>query len=98
MNQQEKESKLWDSIKADMERLAEAAGMSLSKFERRYERGQIKITPDGNLEVLSKKDLKGEDKEAESPAKSKSSKRKHDDDEEEQQPEKKQKKKKSKKE
>jgi len=99
----EKKSKKEDETpktltKADMERLAEAAGMSLSKFERRYERGQIKITPDGNLEVLSKKDLKGEDKEAESPAKSKSSKRKHDDDEEEQQPEKKQKKKKSKKE
>ncbi|KAL2258786.1 hypothetical protein VTK26DRAFT_7759 [Humicola hyalothermophila] len=67
----------------DYERLAKAAGMSVSKFARRFERGQIKLKADGTLEILSKKDFKekGDEEEAESPAKPKSSKRKHDDDE-----------------
>ncbi|KAK3344340.1 hypothetical protein B0T25DRAFT_616009 [Lasiosphaeria hispida] len=72
----------------DFERLAKAAGMSVSKFSRRYEKGQIKVTADGNLEILSKKDLKAAAAEEEEAAetlakvKSKSSKRQRDDEEE----------------
>lgn len=60
----------------DYERLAKATGMSVSKFAKRLEKGQIKVQPDGSVEVLSKKDLKASE-EAETPAKSKNSKRKH---------------------
>lgn len=66
----------------DYERLAKAAGMSVSKFARRFERGQIKLKPDGTLEVLSKKDFKaqaGDEEAADTPVKAKSSKRKHED-------------------
>lgn len=56
---------------ADMERLAKIAGMSTSKFTRRYERGQIKVNADGTLDVKSKKE-----------AGSKSSKRKLESDDE----------------
>ncbi|KAK3320686.1 hypothetical protein B0T19DRAFT_487168 [Cercophora scortea] len=65
----------------DFERLAEAAGMSVSKFTKRYEKGQIKLTADGSLEVLSKKDFKATEEKS-TPSKSKSSKRKHDEEEE----------------
>ncbi|KAK0626356.1 hypothetical protein B0T14DRAFT_534526 [Immersiella caudata] len=61
----------------DFERLAKEAGLSVSKFTRRYEKGQIKVNVDGSLEVLSKKDLKAQEEETETPVKSKSSKRKH---------------------
>lgn len=71
----------------DYERLAQAAGMSVSKFARRFERGQIKVKADGTLEVLSKKDFKEQgEEEAETPVKPKSSKRKHDEDEAEETP------------
>ncbi|KAK0704787.1 hypothetical protein B0H67DRAFT_603830 [Lasiosphaeris hirsuta] len=75
----------------DFERLAKSAGMSVSKFSRRYEKGQIKLTADGNLEILSRKDLKAaaaaaeeeEEEAAETPVKvkSKSSKRQRDEEE-----------------
>lgn len=64
----------------DYPRLAEQAGLSLSKFTRRLEKGQIKVNADGTVEVLSKKDSKAQEAEeeaAETPVKSKSSKRKH---------------------
>ncbi|KAK1761095.1 hypothetical protein QBC47DRAFT_369072 [Echria macrotheca] len=69
----------------DYERLAKEAGLSVSKFMRRFERGQIKLGSDGTLEILSKKDLKGqaEEEEADSPVKAKSSKRKHEEEAEE---------------
>jgi nucleolar protein 58 len=62
----------------DYERLAEKAGISVSKFARRFEKGLIKVNADGSVEVLDKKG-KGEEEEAEAetPAKPKSSKRKH---------------------
>jgi len=69
----------------DFERLAKEAGLSVSKFTRRFEKGLIKVDADGKLEVLSKKDLKvQEEEEAETPVKkSKSSKRKHEEEAEE---------------
>ncbi|KAK4152879.1 hypothetical protein C8A00DRAFT_34391 [Chaetomidium leptoderma] len=65
----------------DYERLAEKAGLSVSKFTRRFEKGQIKVNADGSVEVLDKKDSKAQEAEeeaAETPVKPKSSKRKHD--------------------
>ena len=63
---------------SDIERLAKQTGLSVSKFTRRYERGQINVNPDGTLDVKSKKELKAS-KNAES---SKSSKRKLDSEDE----------------
>ncbi|KAL2759813.1 hypothetical protein ACRALDRAFT_1074055 [Sodiomyces alcalophilus JCM 7366] len=42
----------------DYERLAEAAGISVSKFKRKFERGDVQLNPDGTPVVLSKKELK----------------------------------------
>ncbi|KAK0706939.1 hypothetical protein B0T26DRAFT_728654 [Lasiosphaeria miniovina] len=67
----------------DIGRLAKSAGLSVSKFTRRYERGQVKLNPDGTIDVLSKKDLKEQEAEEETPVKAKGSKRKHDAEEEE---------------
>ncbi|KAH6851167.1 hypothetical protein B0I37DRAFT_373346 [Chaetomium sp. MPI-CAGE-AT-0009] len=69
----------------DYERLAKEVGISVSKFARRFEKGQIKVNADGTVEVLGKKDSKAqeaEEEEVETPAKPKSSKRKHDAEEE----------------
>jgi nucleolar protein 58 len=78
----------------DYERLAKAAGMSVAKFARRFERGQIKVQSDGSLEILNKKDF---EEEAETPVKAKSSKRKHAEEEAEATPVKEEKPKKKKK-
>lgn len=69
----------------DYERLAKEVGISVSKFARRFEKGQIKVNADGTVEVLSKKESKAqeaEEEEVETPVKPKSSKRKHDAEEE----------------
>lgn len=66
---------------ADYERLAEEAGISVTKFKRKYERGDVKLNADGTPQVISKKELKKlkkaeaktQEAEAEAPAK----KRKH---------------------
>ncbi|KAF7550559.1 hypothetical protein G7Z17_g5634 [Cylindrodendrum hubeiense] len=86
---------------ADYERLAEAAGLSVKKFKRKYERGDVDVNEDGTPKVHSKKDLKKARKAEEkaTPSKGeteKKKKRKHDDseDEAEAKKEKKQKKKK----
>ncbi|KAM5345831.1 hypothetical protein ACJ41O_011692 [Fusarium nematophilum] len=95
---------------ADYERLAEEAGLSVKKFKRKYERGDVELNADGTPKVFSKKELKklrkAEEKstpsKSQTPVKeeaapeSKKKKRKHDDSEDEAEPkkEKKQKKKK----
>lgn len=43
---------------ADYEKFAEAAGISVSKFKRKYERGDVELAEDGTPKVLSKKDSK----------------------------------------
>ncbi|KAI0484361.1 hypothetical protein GGR56DRAFT_613489 [Xylariaceae sp. FL0804] len=43
---------------ADYARLAEQAGISAKKFQRKYERGDVKLNPDGTPQVVSKKELK----------------------------------------
>ncbi|KAL2890927.1 hypothetical protein HOO65_010285 [Ceratocystis lukuohia] len=66
---EDKPKKLSDE---EYERLAEQAGISVSKFKRKYERGDVELNADGSIKVASKKDKKKE-KEGES------SKRKRDD-------------------
>ncbi|KAI8962073.1 nucleolar protein Nop5 [Daldinia sp. FL1419] len=90
---------------ADYARLAEEAGISVSKFKRKYERGDVKTNADGTPQVLSKKELKklkkAEAKTAEStPSKVEADadskkKRKHSDDSPEKKSKKKSKKEKS---
>ncbi|KAI0182078.1 nucleolar protein Nop5 [Hypoxylon sp. FL1284] len=58
---------------ADYARFAEEAGISVTKFKRKYERGDVKIGADGTPQVVSKKELKKMKKEAEGSGK----KRKH---------------------
>ncbi|KAM0428933.1 hypothetical protein ACHAPT_006736 [Fusarium lateritium] len=87
---------------ADYERLAEEAGLSVKKFKRKYERGDVELNEDGTPKVFSKKELKKLRKAEEKSTPSKEAapeskkKRKHDDSEDEAEPkkEKKQKKKK----
>lgn len=50
---------------ADYERLAADAGISVTKFKRKYERGDVKLNPDGTPSVVSKKELKKQRKEEE---------------------------------
>ncbi|KKA31166.1 hypothetical protein TD95_002283 [Thielaviopsis punctulata] len=59
----------------EYERLAEQAGISVSKFKRKYERGDVELNADGSVKVASKKDKKKEKKEED-----KSLKRKRDED------------------
>ncbi|CAG9979320.1 unnamed protein product [Clonostachys byssicola] len=74
---------------ADYERLAEAAGLSVKKFKRKYERGDVELNEDGTPKVFSKKELKKLRKAEEStPSKSQPTpdgkkKRKHDEETEE---------------
>ncbi|KAF4776115.1 NOSIC domain-containing protein [Colletotrichum scovillei] len=72
----------------DYERFAEAAGISVSKFKRKFERGDVQLGEDGTPVVFSKKELKklkkAEDEVEETPVKATDStkkKRKHEDDE-----------------
>ncbi|RYP42106.1 hypothetical protein DL767_000471 [Monosporascus sp. MG133] len=48
---------------AEYMRLAEEAGISVTKFKRKYERGDVKLNPDGSPMVVSKKELKKQKKE-----------------------------------
>lgn len=43
---------------ADYEKYAEAAGISVSKFKRKYERGDVELAEDGTPKVISKKESK----------------------------------------
>lgn len=78
---------------ADIERLAEEAGLSVKKFNKKLAKGEIKLNADGTLQVTKKKEHKAD----ESTPKKKSSKRKADSDDEEAAPAKEEPKKKKKK-
>ncbi|KAI1640872.1 nucleolar protein 58 [Biscogniauxia mediterranea] len=70
---------------ADYARLAEQAGISVKKFKRKFERGDVKLNGDGSPQVVSKKELKKLKKAeakaaAEEEEASVNKKRKHDDD------------------
>ncbi|PNY25704.1 Nucleolar protein 58, partial [Tolypocladium capitatum] len=81
---------------AEYERLANLAGLSVKKFKRKYERGDVQFASDGSPKVHSKKDLKKMRKAGENgtpvkvatpskadPVSEKKKKRKHDDDDDE---------------
>ncbi|KAL7911115.1 nucleolar protein NOP58-like protein [Trichoderma velutinum] len=81
----------------EYERLAELSGLSVKKFKRKYERGDVQLNEDGTPKVFSKKELKKLRKAEEAaPAEAspeKKKKRKADEGESESKKEKKQKKK-----
>lgn len=75
---------------AEYKRLAELSGLSVKKFKRKYDRGDVQMDSAGNPKVFSKKELKKMRKaEAKSPQSKaeatpeKKKKRKHEDDEDE---------------
>jgi nucleolar protein 58 len=77
---------------ADFERMAAAAGLSVKKFKRKFERGDVDLNEDGTPKVHSKKEMKKLRKaeEASTPSKTaaeptpeKKNKRKHADEDEE---------------
>lgn len=70
----------------DIEALAAKAGLSVKRYQRKLERGEISFDEDGNPVAISKKDLKKAKKEAKKAAKAaekEGKKRKRDADEEE---------------
>jgi nucleolar protein 58 len=79
--------------KTDLEKLAAKAGLSVKRYQRKLERGEISFDADGNPTAISKKDLKKAKKEAKKAAKDESKKRKRDRDEGDDKAEKKKKKK-----
>lgn len=80
---------------ADYERLAEASNISVTKFKRKFERGDIELNADGTPVVFSKKELKKLRKSEDdaTPVKESKKKRKLEEDEETPKKEKKSKKK-----
>ncbi|KAL5091947.1 hypothetical protein Trisim1_002340 [Trichoderma cf. simile WF8] len=82
---------------AEYERLAELSGLSVKKFKRKYERGDVQLNEDGTPKVFSKKELKklrkAEDAAPAEATPEKKKKRKADEGESESKKEKKQKKK-----
>ncbi|KAI0973032.1 Nop domain-containing protein [Xylaria arbuscula] len=86
---------------ADYARLAEEAGISVKKFKRKFERGDVKLGSDGSPQVISKKNikkLKKEEAKAAAAAETEASshkKRKHADDDGEKKSKKKSKKEKA---
>lgn len=85
---------------ADYARLAEQAGISVKKFKRKFERGDVKLGSDGSPQVISKKDIKKLKKEEAKAAaaeadEASNKKRKHTDDDGEKKSKKKSKKEKS---
>ncbi|PWY92095.1 nucleolar protein 58 [Aspergillus heteromorphus CBS 117.55] len=79
---------------SDIEKLAEKAGLSVKRYQRKLERGEIQFDKEGNPSAISKKDVKKAKKESKKSAKGEEKKRKRSDDGEVDNTEKKKKKKK----
>lgn len=77
----------------DIEEMAEKAGLSVKRYQKKLEKGEITIDSDGEPSVVSKKDLKKAKKEAKAAEKEAGKKRKRGDDEGSEKVEKKKKKK-----
>ncbi|KLU80947.1 nucleolar protein nop-58 [Magnaporthiopsis poae ATCC 64411] len=77
-----KPSKTGKLSEEDFERLAEQAGISVSKFKRKYERGDVELDASGSPVVHSKKELKKMRKSLEVASATGGEKRKRDEDEE----------------
>ncbi|KAL8396965.1 hypothetical protein RB594_003886 [Gaeumannomyces avenae] len=77
-----KPGKASSPTEADFERLAEQAGISISKFKRKYERGEVELDASGAPVVHSKKELKKMRKSLDAVSINGGEKRKRDDEEE----------------
>lgn len=66
--------------KSDLEKMAEKAGLSVKRYQRKLERGEIEFGADGTPSSISKKDLKKAKKESKKSSKSDEKKRKRGDD------------------
>lgn len=77
----------------EIEKLAEKAGLSVKRYQRKVERGEINFDADGNPTAVSKKDLKKAKKDAKKASKDDGKKRKRTDEGETDKTEKKKKKK-----
>ncbi|PLN85772.1 nucleolar protein 58 [Aspergillus taichungensis] len=66
--------------KSDLEKMAEKAGLSVKRYQRKLERGEIEFSADGTPSSISKKDLKKAKKESKKSSKSDEKKRKRGDD------------------
>ncbi|KAN0083221.1 hypothetical protein V8E54_002309 [Elaphomyces granulatus] len=53
-----------DKNKSDLEKIAEKAGLSVKRYQRKLERGEIKFDDKGNPTAISKKEVKRAKKEA----------------------------------
>ncbi|RAO64855.1 uncharacterized protein BHQ10_000867 [Talaromyces amestolkiae] len=95
---EDEDEEMEDSEDSDeTEKLAAKAGLSVKRYLRKLERGEIEFDAEGNPTAISKKDLKKAKKEAKKAAKEDDGKkRKRDDDDADDKAEKKKKKKKSK--
>lgn len=68
---------------SELEKMAEKAGLSVKRYQRKLERGEISFDANGNPTAISKKDLKKAKKEAKKADKADGKKRKRDDEGEE---------------
>lgn len=64
---------------SELEKMAEKAGLSVKRYQRKLERGEITFDANGNPTAISKKDLKKAKKEAKKADKADGKKRKRDD-------------------
>ncbi|KAF7125847.1 hypothetical protein CNMCM5793_002140 [Aspergillus hiratsukae] len=78
-----KKHKSKKSKDSELEKMAEKAGLSVKRYKRKLERGEITFDANGNPSAVSKKDLKKAKKEAKKASKSDEKKRKRSDDGEE---------------
>lgn len=63
-DESESEPEANGAMKSDIEKLAEKAGLSVKRYQRKLERGEIEFDAEGNPTAISKKDLKKAKKEA----------------------------------
>ncbi|GES61845.1 nucleolar protein nop5 [Aspergillus terreus] len=76
---EEESSKKSKKGKSDLEKMAEKAGLSVKRYQRKLERGEIEFDAEGNPTAVSKKDLKKAKKEAKKASKGDDKKRKRSD-------------------
>ncbi|PYI02235.1 nucleolar protein Nop5 [Aspergillus sclerotiicarbonarius CBS 121057] len=79
----DKKHKSKKSKDSDLEKMAEKAGLSVKRYQRKLERGEIEFDAEGNPSSISKKDIKKAKKESKKSAKGEEKKRKRSDDGEE---------------
>ncbi|KAL4921963.1 hypothetical protein BDW62DRAFT_208124 [Aspergillus aurantiobrunneus] len=78
-SEEESSKKSKKSKDSEIEKLAEKAGLSVKRYKRKLERGEIRFDPAGVPSAVSKKDMKKAKKEAKKEAKGDEKKRKRSD-------------------